>query len=363
MQYSINYHIVFSSESVTQSHALTKTLRGYTGHEHLPHFALINMNGRMYDPVLGRMLSPDNYVQNPNNAQNYNRYTYVLNNPLKYTDPSGEFWHLVIGAVTGGTLNWLSHEAQWNADGAKYFAGGASAGALSAGIGAGVSSALAGTAANGCGFVAGFLGTNTISTTGIIAGSVSGMSSGITSGLITGTGNGIIAGDDYNTAFVDGLEQALIQGITGAVIGGVMGGIDAKLQQKDVLTGSDKYIERYTNGEDLYSPKLFDNDINPKLSEKMIELPVTDNEFTITINAPKGTYITGSQQIVPKGEGYLFQVQEINKNVLTVNFQGNPFPNRYLMAVVKKPITVRGGYFYKSKQTYSGLFMFLNYFK
>ncbi|MEX1193190.1 MAG: RHS repeat-associated core domain-containing protein [Brumimicrobium sp.] len=66
-------------------------LRGYTGHEHLPHFDLINMNGRIYDPILGRMLSPDNYVQDPLFSQSYNRYSYVWNNPLRYTDPSGEF--------------------------------------------------------------------------------------------------------------------------------------------------------------------------------------------------------------------------------------------------------------------------------
>ncbi len=66
-------------------------IRGYTGHEMLPEFSLINMNGRMYDPILGRMLSPDNYVQDATNTQGYNRYSYVLNNPLKYTDPSGEF--------------------------------------------------------------------------------------------------------------------------------------------------------------------------------------------------------------------------------------------------------------------------------
>ncbi|MDL2262674.1 hypothetical protein LJC11_04125, partial [Bacteroidales bacterium OttesenSCG-928-I21] len=47
------------------------------------------MNGRMYDPVISRVLSPDNFVQNPDNAQNYNRYSYCLNNPLKFTDPSG----------------------------------------------------------------------------------------------------------------------------------------------------------------------------------------------------------------------------------------------------------------------------------
>lgn len=66
-------------------------IRGYTGHEMLPEFGLINMNGRMYDPLLGRFLSPDNYVQAPENSQNFNRYSYCLNNPLKYTDPSGQF--------------------------------------------------------------------------------------------------------------------------------------------------------------------------------------------------------------------------------------------------------------------------------
>ena len=64
--------------------------RGYTGHEMLNDFDITNMNGRLYDPVLGRFLSPDNFVQMPDNAQSYNRYSYCLNNPLKYTDPSGE---------------------------------------------------------------------------------------------------------------------------------------------------------------------------------------------------------------------------------------------------------------------------------
>ena len=63
--------------------------RGYTGHEHLDEAHIINMNGRMYDPIVGRMLSPDPVLQNPYSTQNYNRYSYVMNNPLKYTDPSG----------------------------------------------------------------------------------------------------------------------------------------------------------------------------------------------------------------------------------------------------------------------------------
>lgn len=64
--------------------------RGYTGHEHLPWFGLINANARLYDPLLGRFLSPDPYVQDPDFTQNYNRFSYCLNNPLKYTDESGE---------------------------------------------------------------------------------------------------------------------------------------------------------------------------------------------------------------------------------------------------------------------------------
>jgi len=95
--------------------------RGFTGHEHLDGFQLINpdtlhfialsgsatanfslhsvcenqasagMNGRMYDPIVSRMLAPDNFVQTPDFSQNFNRYSYALNNPLMFTDPSGEF--------------------------------------------------------------------------------------------------------------------------------------------------------------------------------------------------------------------------------------------------------------------------------
>ena len=76
----------------------------YTGHEHLDLFNLINMNGRVYDPVIARFLSPDAYRQAIGLAQNYNGYMYCLNNPLIYTDPSGEivwFVPVIIGAVVG----------------------------------------------------------------------------------------------------------------------------------------------------------------------------------------------------------------------------------------------------------------------
>ncbi|MBN1117453.1 MAG: hypothetical protein JXA77_09630 [Bacteroidales bacterium] len=56
---------------------------------HLDAFGLINMNGRVYDPRMGRMLSPNIMVQAPDFTQNYNRYTYAFNNPLAFTNPSG----------------------------------------------------------------------------------------------------------------------------------------------------------------------------------------------------------------------------------------------------------------------------------
>jgi RHS repeat-associated protein len=62
--------------------------RGFTGHEHIGGYGLINMNGRVYDPRLGRFLSPDPYIQSPF-SQSFNRYSYVVNNPLKYIDPDG----------------------------------------------------------------------------------------------------------------------------------------------------------------------------------------------------------------------------------------------------------------------------------
>jgi RHS repeat-associated protein len=65
------------------------TSRGYTGHEHIDETCLINMNGRVYDPLVGLFISPDPLIQEPFNPLSYNRYSYVQNNPLKFTDPSG----------------------------------------------------------------------------------------------------------------------------------------------------------------------------------------------------------------------------------------------------------------------------------
>jgi RHS repeat-associated protein len=76
----------WSYDNVSRTHFID---RGFTGHEHLDQFGLINMNGRVYDPLLAMFLSPDNNLQSPDFTQNFNRYAYCLNNPLRYVDPSG----------------------------------------------------------------------------------------------------------------------------------------------------------------------------------------------------------------------------------------------------------------------------------
>jgi RHS repeat-associated protein len=80
--------------------------RGYTGHEHVSKFNLINMNGRMYDPIVGRMLSPDIVVHDPYNTQHYNKYSYTWNNPLRFTRP------IRLGSTCSYTRpmdNWLTY--------------------------------------------------------------------------------------------------------------------------------------------------------------------------------------------------------------------------------------------------------------
>ncbi len=75
------------------------TTRGFTGHEQLDPVGLVHMNGRVYDPTIGRFLSADPHVQAPGNLQNWNRYSYVMNNPLSYTDPTGFFFKKLFKSI------------------------------------------------------------------------------------------------------------------------------------------------------------------------------------------------------------------------------------------------------------------------
>lgn len=129
--------------------------RGYTSHEHFAEVGIIHMNGRLYDPLLRRFLNADENIQDPYNTQNYNKYGYVLNNPLIYNDPSGEvlpfligvglgyFWATVIsGAIIGAAISVGMYALQatlnnnWSWGGfAKSLLMGTVTGAVSAGLG------------------------------------------------------------------------------------------------------------------------------------------------------------------------------------------------------------------------------------
>jgi RHS repeat-associated protein len=206
--------------------------RGYTGHEHLEEFALINMNARLYDPILGRMISPDNYVSNASNSQDYNRYSYCRNNPLKYTDPTGNYVQYIIGAAVGGFAGYQIGQAEgskgWELFG--YTMLGAGIGAVTAGIGTGVAGSVATT-----GSALGIFGAGAIGAAagGAVAGAISGASFSSLSGakgedaLVAGVKGGI-------TGMVGGGLGALTGGYLGSIIGGFAGGyVGTGLQSGD----------------------------------------------------------------------------------------------------------------------------------
>lgn len=205
--------------------------RGYTGHEHLQLFGLVNMNARLYDPALGRFLSPDPFVQTPDASQNFNRYAYAMNNPLCYVDENGEFfWAAIgIGAAVGAIINVATHwkeikaEGGWKGfwKGAGYFLAGGLAGGASTAVGMGVAMGFTSTMAL------------TISaeefasaTMGFMAGAKVGMATGAVSGFLLDTSNALLDGESLGSALGKGVMGAG----TGAFIGGLTGGIAGEIQ-------------------------------------------------------------------------------------------------------------------------------------
>lgn len=187
--------------------------RGYTGHEHFLEVGIIHMNGRLYDPLLRRFLNADEFIQSPFNTQMYNKYGYGVNNPLIYSDPSGEVFWIVAGAIIGGYIAGAKANGSWNpvkwnwGQTWGYVVGGAAIGAVSGGIGA-----IAGTAA----------ATATGITSGVLGGAISGAVGGAVGGLISGGGMAAMFGENI----LQGAASGALSGfVGGAVIGGISGGI------------------------------------------------------------------------------------------------------------------------------------------
>ncbi|WP_202844157.1 toxin TcdB middle/N-terminal domain-containing protein [Luteimonas saliphila] len=114
------------------------TSRGFTGHEHVDgtNIGVIHMNGRIYDPQLHRFLQADPMIQAPGNLQSWNAYTYVFNNPLAYTDPTGMFsWRQVLGIVIAVVA--VATQQYWAVSTAAKFWGTVAFGALAGGASTG----------------------------------------------------------------------------------------------------------------------------------------------------------------------------------------------------------------------------------
>ena len=234
-----------------------ETPRGFTGHEHLDGVGLIHMNGRVYDPVLGRYLSADPVVQHPFSTQGLNRYTYVANNPLSYTDPSGfgffsslfKGLKKVVKAVVGGIKKALSNQfvriglaiaaavlvPQLVIAGIQAAASAAATAAITASGAIGGPIAITGAAA-----YAGAVGAAAASSVG--ASVLAGAAGGFTAGFIA-------SGGDLQAAGIGALTGAAFGFVGGAkVFGGALsgqrilahgaiGGLRSKLQGGKFATG------------------------------------------------------------------------------------------------------------------------------
>ena len=251
-----DWKAVLSQSQVNSLYGINNatTTRGFTGHEQLDEVGLIHMNGRVYDPKLGRFLQADPFVQYENFTQNYNRYTYLLNNPLNATDPTGYFVFTLAAMIyvaAAETVKWYVAAAIFGAAGfADALIQGASFGdALRAGIIAGVSAA----AFSGIGT---YLGQSASFTGNFAAGlSKAGFAMKVGLHAITGGVMSVLQGGKFghgfaaagftalgssfnNSQFIGGKGFSSTRVVIGAVIGGTASKISGGKFANGAVTGA-----------------------------------------------------------------------------------------------------------------------------
>ena len=192
-------------------------------HEHLDEFQVINMNARLYDPVIGRFLSPDRYVADPSYSQDFNRYSYARNNPLIYTDPDGEWAWLVIAGYFAVT-NAMKKGVEFSNNGQNFWKG--------FGISMATSVVTIGVSYFAVPFAVNWLNITGAIPTGLMYGGstfgTSALTSGATSWAATGSFN------------VDWKSAAIWGGISG-LMGGYSGYMDAQAKGVNPWTGVGKF--------------------------------------------------------------------------------------------------------------------------
>lgn len=240
--------------------------RGYTEHEHIWlkgqfDFGIINMNGRIYDPVTGRMFSPDPLLSDGSISECYNSYSYANNNPLKYTDPSGNVIPLLVAAaiVGGGTNLFMNMDKVNNfGQGLGYFAVGAAASVVGAAAGGMAGNLVAGGAFN----------------TGV----VSGAAGGALGGFVGGTGNSLVGGNYLGESLITGLQTGAAGAVSGGIMSGIVNGLNANAEGYNFFNGKARGI----NAEDVMKlcsppPGDGDGDRGTKPSSEAAETTAEDN--------------------------------------------------------------------------------------
>jgi RHS repeat-associated protein len=169
-----NWQGIPSTPDYTQIQSTTR--QGFTGHEMLDSVGLIHMNGRVYDPTIGRFLSADSVIQSLGATQSINPYTYAWNDPLRYTDPSG---HSLLGAIIGIVVGIIV--AYFAPELLAYYGNLVYGATLTAGSTALITGAAAG-------FVGGFVG-GWVSTGSLSAALMAGLVGGATGAAFAGVGN------------------------------------------------------------------------------------------------------------------------------------------------------------------------------
>ena len=232
------------------------TNRGYTGHEHIDETSnLIHMNGRIYDSEIGRFISADPHIQAPNDTQSYNRYSYVKNNPLKYTDPSGYFFS---GLKKWVSKHWKSIVTTVATVAVGFLTGGAGvAGLIIKGAAIGFTAGAVGTLVNG-GSIGGAL------KNGIIGGIFGAVGAGLTYGVaeVFGHGSGMLGtkalahgavssfmtrarGGKWNSGFWAGFAGTMLSPVTN-----MARGYYAKVASNAIVAGTVSAISggKFANG-------------------------------------------------------------------------------------------------------------------
>lgn len=267
--------------------------RGYTGHEHIWLYTgsaqydngIINMNGRLYDPLVGRMLSPDPVLADNTSSQAFNRYTYANNNPLKYTDPDGNVaaaavvGYMVVAGILNVGMN--ANRIDNFGDAAKHFGIGAGMSLVTYGVGSMIGPAATSLTLNavatevgraavhgglgvaraaieggdlGQGFIMGFIGSGTSSLYGFV---MPGISQSVAGSILFSTASGGFTSMAMGGSFWQGAFYSSIPAIMNHALHQEGDGDDKKKEQavKNALKqGSLGYLNE--------GIKAYDNDVH-----------------------------------------------------------------------------------------------------